>query len=70
VNDEDKRMIDEMRWLMGKSDGVVGLTLDGSVTPWEHVTYLYIPTWREFLRRELDRTQAQRLSADNQENTQ
>jgi hypothetical protein len=40
--------LDELRWLMTNSEGVVGLNLDGTVMPWAEVRRLYAPSARGF----------------------
>lgn len=38
--------LDQLRWMMANSAGVVGLNLDGSVMPWPEVCKLYMPGLR------------------------
>lgn len=32
-----------LKWLIDNSEGIAGLTVDGSVMPWEQVIDLYLP---------------------------
>jgi hypothetical protein len=38
--------LEQVRWLIDNSKGVVGLRLDGGTMPWTEVVRLYLPSWR------------------------
>lgn len=46
VRDDDRAVLEEMRWLVANSEGVLGLRLDGAAMTWAEVIRLYLPSWR------------------------